>query len=643
MYLIHVETAKPVRLANGITIGRAEHCDLVIRDRSVSRQHAYIQAVGSAFQLVDAGSRSGTFVGGQRVERVRLAPGTMLLLGRAHVLVSSDAGGQSVEDHTMVPVTPIDFQSAHAIKDPDRLRSDYERLRAIFELTRSLDAHTGLQDMLKHILRTALRLLPAERGLIELFEHTKTPFRFSETQDGRPTEILLSQTLLKKVIEKRCGLIVDDAQLDERFDASISIIAGGVRSIMCVPLFYKDEALGIMLLDSAQDSHIFEAQDLTLFQTMATHAALVIQDLSLREQMLKVEIAARNRLEQVLDAMPCGVALVDERGRAQLYNRMFNRMLLGMGYPSVNKLLKTPLWLRAQDSPVELRPPTRPEACYTLVSSPSFEGERVLVIQDVSELRSVQDKEAHQARLALLGQIAGGIAHDFNSLLTVIINGAELLTEMSDDPEINTEAKAVAEAGERAGRLVKQLLTYSRRDSATALRFLPDARIHSSLDLLERTLPGGVALHRNLLANPSELLMDPNHLDRVIMNLVNNARDALKGHGQIAVRTRRIVLESERFSEGRRIPPGHYVLIEVEDNGPGMNAETAAKLFEPFFTTKPAGQGTGLGLATVLGIVERYHGHVIVKSAPNKGSLFRLLIPSAEDRLSDNLEIPHAP
>ena len=229
--------------------------------------------------------------------------------------------------------------------------------------------------------------------------------------------------------------------------------------------------------------------------------------------------------------------------------------------------------------------------------------------------RERQLREAR--RLESLGHLAGGIAHDFNNLLTVIIGAADLLQLETESEESRLELRTLLDAAERAADMTRQLLAFGRREPGEANAVSLHDVVRSMGSMLEPLVGEGVRLQTELSPQPAVVLADPARLEQVVLNLVVNARDALGESGTIVVRS---LVELD----------GARAVLEVEDDGIGMDEETRARIFEPFFTTKPEGAGTGLGLATVWGAVKQSGGFVEVRSAPGEGTCFRLTWPQAE-------------
>lgn len=244
------------------------------------------------------------------------------------------------------------------------------------------------------------------------------------------------------------------------------------------------------------------------------------------------------------------------------------------------------------------------------------------------EARSLaEQKLAHTQRMEALGRMAGEVAHDFNNLLLTILANVELaMTELGAHPTVSC-LQDVEAAAQRAARLTKQLLATSRgqvlsRDAVSVPALLGNVR-----KLVETVLPSRVTVELRL---PSERVMvmgDVDQLERAVMNLVLNARDAIPGHGRIEIELQTVHVNGEYVAARSEVRSGDYALITVSDTGEGMTREVQARIFEPFFTTKPADRGTGLGLAVVLGVVEQHGGHVHVYSELGLGTTFKIYLP----------------
>lgn len=268
------------------------------------------------------------------------------------------------------------------------------------------------------------------------------------------------------------------------------------------------------------------------------------------------------------------------------------------------------------------------------------------VAEGTEQLRQAEAQLHVSQKLEALGRLAGGVAHDFNNLLTVILGYSQAMVSSGTLPAEDLEdLQEVVQAGERAASLTKQLSAFGRRQVLTP-EIVDLAEVVSSMESLLQKLGGdGTDLSLHGAHGDCWVEADRSQLEQVIVNLVVNARDAMPNGGHIVLEASRIP-DAASATEGGVIGPG--VLLEVRDTGAGIDAATLAHIFEPFFTTKPEGQGTGLGLATVLGIVRQSKGHIDVRTSPGEGTSFRIVLPQASRSAvparpasSDGWRVPH--
>ena len=273
-------------------------------------------------------------------------------------------------------------------------------------------------------------------------------------------------------------------------------------------------------------------------------------------------------------------------------------------------------------------------------------SERVVAARERERLEAEAERERlqnqlHQSqRLESLGQLAGGIAHDFNNLLAVIINYAAFIAEdleaaSADDGEdrwrsTRDDIEQVRLAGERAAHLTHQLLSFARREIVQPEIVDVNDVVSNVEQLLRRTLGEQVELNSSLAENLRPVLIDPGQLEQILVNLAVNARDAMPGGGALQIDTVNMEIDEEYVASRPELSPGPHVRLRVSDTGVGMSAETMQRAFDPFFTTKPAGQGTGLGLATVYGIVQQAGGHSQIYSEAGVGTTFTVLLPATD-------------
>jgi PAS domain S-box-containing protein len=272
-----------------------------------------------------------------------------------------------------------------------------------------------------------------------------------------------------------------------------------------------------------------------------------------------------------------------------------------------------------------------------LLDDPHVNG-LVLNARDLTAERLLQEQLLRAQKLESVGRLAGGIAHDFNNLLTVVLGSTELLAQdLAAWPAADRELlDEIRDAGERARTLTRQLLAFARRQVLAPVPLDVGAIVRGSEKLLHRLLGEGIELRLELEPGLWSVRCDPGHVEQIIMNLAANARDAMPDGGRLVIATSNVPGEAPTRSE--------RVRLLVRDSGVGMSAEVKARLFEPFYTTKTEGKGTGLGLATVYGIVAQSGGTIAVTSAPGAGSSFEILLPRhLEASTSDAAAAPPDP
>jgi PAS domain S-box-containing protein len=257
--------------------------------------------------------------------------------------------------------------------------------------------------------------------------------------------------------------------------------------------------------------------------------------------------------------------------------------------------------------------------------------------QDVTERRRLEEQLRQSQKMEAIGRLAGGVAHDFNNLLTVILGYSELaLGAMNgDDAEARDHVAAIRDAGERASALTRQLLAFSRKQLLEPKVLDLNEVISTSQQLLRRLIGEDIILATVLDPGLPRVKVDPGQIEQVILNLVVNARDAMPGGGRITIETRSADLPAADITgwptkENGEPLPGHYVRLTVRDTGDGMTPEVQARVFEPFYTTKGPGRGTGLGLATVYGIIKQSDGWIDVASEVGAGTAFEVYLPAVD-------------
>jgi PAS domain S-box-containing protein len=251
------------------------------------------------------------------------------------------------------------------------------------------------------------------------------------------------------------------------------------------------------------------------------------------------------------------------------------------------------------------------------------------ILHDVSERRLLEEQFRQSQKMDAVGRLAGGVAHDFNNLLTVIQAHAEFALSGTDsEEERRRDIEEIKKTAENAARLTRQLLTFSRKQAVTPANLDLNDAIAGMLGMVKRLIGDNIEVVTVAGKDLSSIWADPGQIQQVLLNLAVNARDAMPDGGVLRFETANIHMgEGYVGAASAAIPPGDYVMLAVQDTGIGMTEEIRSRVFEPFFTTKQPGQGTGLGLSTVYGIVKQAGGHIWVYSEPGMGTAFKVFFP----------------
>jgi len=253
-----------------------------------------------------------------------------------------------------------------------------------------------------------------------------------------------------------------------------------------------------------------------------------------------------------------------------------------------------------------------------------------IIVEDITERQNLERQLANAQKFEAIGQLAGGIAHDFNNMIGAILGWADMgIEETEPGSRLHRHFEKVHQQGERAAALTRQLLAFARRQILEPRNLDLNNTVVETLNLLEKVLGSNIEIRANLATDLAVIRADPVQVEQVVMNLCINARDAMPNGGSLILDTANVIFDERSCAMQPLAHPGDYVVLSVSDSGIGMDAATLDRIFEPFFTTKEVGKGTGLGLATIYGIVRQHNGFVQVYSEVGLGSTFRVYLPAA--------------
>lgn len=261
---------------------------------------------------------------------------------------------------------------------------------------------------------------------------------------------------------------------------------------------------------------------------------------------------------------------------------------------------------------------------------------------DITARARAQEQLQEIQRLDAVARLAGGVAHDFNNMLTVIIAGIQLaMNQLARDHPAREDLEGAMNAAERSALLTRQLLAFGRKQTAKPVALDLGGYIESVAPVLRRLVGEDVEIVLDLQRPLAHVRLDPAHVEQIVVNLVANARDAMPRGGRITLQTTNLTLDAVNARQHRTVPPGRYVVLAITDNGEGIPAAARPHIFEPFFTTKSLDRGTGLGLATVYGIVKSTGGHILVFSEIGSGTTFKIYLPRIDDEIVEGVTRHH--
>jgi PAS domain S-box-containing protein len=369
----------------------------------------------------------------------------------------------------------------------------------------------------------------------------------------------------------------------------------------------------------------------------------VLLDVTARRRAEELGRRQTEMLQTIFDHIPAMVTLADPEGRPEFANREWKRVsgwtdeevgslsLFTELYPDPAERARVAAFMRDADGrPGDFRIRVRDgRVIETVWTSVRLSDGSVLGMgQDVTERRRLESALRQSQKMEAIGRLAGGVAHDFNNLLQVITANTLFARErLPEESPVQSDLAEIDTAADRAAALTRQLLAFSRRQVLNPARLNVNRVVTTVERMLRRLIGADVTLVTDLQPDLSLVYADAGQLEQVLMNLAVNARDAMPEGGTLAIETQEVRVDA---ADAAGLAPGAYVALRVRDTGVGMDEATQAQMFEPFFTTKEAGRGTGLGLATVYGIVAQSGGQVLVESEPGAGSTFTVLLPNVD-------------
>ncbi|HVH68614.1 MAG TPA: PAS domain S-box protein [Gemmatimonadales bacterium] len=531
---------------------------------------------------------------------------------------------------------------------------------ATYRISEAAHAAQTLQELYAAIHRIVGELMPARNFYIALYDPATELLTFPYFVDEVDTDFAakrLGTGLTEYVLRTGQALLVTpevQAELERR--GEVELIGAPSIDWVGVPLEIGERTIGVLVAQTYTPGVRYGEKEKHILQFVSTQVAMAIERKRTEEQLHDSERKYRLLFEtnpepmwvydfETLQILAVNGAAITRYGYSE--REFLNLTLRDLRAPEDQSRLDEELGHRSDEGAVRLgvRHCTKDGKRFEvdIVARPlefADRRARLVLARDVTAQRHLEEQLRQSQKMEAVGQLAGGIAHDFNNLLTAILGSTQLLLHGTPPDDARREdIEEIRHAGLRAAELTRQLLAFSRRQVLAPKVLELNAAVANMEKMLRRLLGEDVELVTSLDPAAGAVSADPGQLEQVLLNLAVNARDAMPGGGRLGVATSRFTLDQEQIERRHRMPAGDYACLAVTDTGVGMDEATQAHLFEPFFTTKEVGKGTGLGLATVYGIVKQSGGYIWVYSEPGRGTTVKVYLP----RVSGVAESPAAP
>ena len=463
-------------------------------------------------------------------------------------------------------------------------------------------------------------------------------------------------------------MVVSDAVKDERFRQSPMIVGSmKIRFFAGAPLITPEGfRIGTLAIMDTRPRGAFSEEESA---SLADLASVVMHDLNMLRELAATRGAGaaepgEAKFRALMESASQAIIAVDHKGLIEIVNNRTEELFSYTREELIGQPLEILLPAKYRDSHAGhrknyfARPRARPMGIGLDLAGRRKNGQEfpieislnyvevgghalaISFITDISERLRLEQQLRQSQKMDAIGQLAGGVAHDFNNLLTVIQGYSSMaLDGLKPDDPFREPLDEIKKAAASAAALTRQLLAFSRRQIVRPKVINVNTVIQQIDKMLRRVIGEDVELITAPGKDLDDILADPGSIEQIIMNLAVNARDAMPDGGKLIVETSNLFLDSEYAGAHLAVKTGPHAMLAVTDTGIGMSPEVQAHIFEPFYTTKPQGEGTGLGLATVYGIVQQMEGTIWVYSEPGKGTTFKIFFPSAKEGAREEAEI----